>query len=140
MTNGISEDSPRSREIKRSAGSRGQSGVSAGAFVYVISADNGEVKVGSSGAPYARLSQVKREYAARRGFTSARLVGFVRTAWPMAVEAAAQHRLLAHVVGGEWFRVDPEMALQVVLEEAGEFDELARAQRPEVRQRKPAAG
>lgn len=88
------------------------------AFVYVIEADNGEVKVGLSGTPVARLSKIKREYGARRGFKEARLVGYVRTPDPLLVEWLAHRTLAEHVTGGEWFRVDPMLAIVTVLQEA----------------------
>jgi len=88
------------------------------AFVYVIEADNGEVKVGLSGTPYARLSKIKREYGPRRGFVDARLVGFVRTRYALVVESLAQHRIEGSATGGEWYRLDPIQALVIVLQEA----------------------
>lgn len=90
--------------------------------VYVIEADNGEVKVGASGTPYARLSKIKREYGPRRGFTHARLVGFVPTSCPMAAEALVHRQLESLAVGGEWFNVDPVKALVEVLWAVWEFD------------------
>jgi hypothetical protein len=78
--------------------------------VYVIVADNGDVKVGISGTPYARLSKVKRDYGPSRGFQDARLVGFVLTGYAYAIEHFAIRRLLPHATGGEWFRIDPMRA------------------------------
>lgn len=100
------------------------------ACVYVIATETGEVKVGWSSTPYARLSKVKREYAARRGFTQAWLVGFVHTPDFLAVELLAHERLLPYATGGEWFRHDAEAALQVVLDVARERDPAATIQRP----------
>ena len=90
------------------------------ACVYVMAADNGEVKVGFSGTPYARLSKVKREYGARRGFTGIRLVGTVWTHAALEVEAEVIRLLVGcgWAVGGEWFRCDPEQTLQAVIREA----------------------
>lgn len=94
------------------------------AFVYVIEADNGDVKVGLSVSPYARLSQVKRDYRGARGFTDARLVGFVKSDAALEVEAMAHQALQRHVIptAGEWYRVDPLKALIEVLWQAMEFD------------------
>ena len=99
-------------------------------FVYVIEADNGDVKVGMSGTPYARLSHVKREYGPRRGFKDARLVGFVRSRDALLVESAAHHHLLDFATGGEWFRVEPMKALVTVLLAALILDDGAFVQRP----------
>lgn len=88
------------------------------AFVYVILVDSGEVKVGLSGTPYARLSKIKREYGPRRNFKDASLVGFVRTAYGQLVESRVQSRLAEHATGGEWYRVDPLIALDAVIDEA----------------------
>src|SRR5687768_3759859 len=70
-----------------------------GAAVYVIRTDSGEVKVGFSGTPYARLSSIKREYGARRGFRDAQMVGFVSAPHFLVVESMAIHRLLPHATG-----------------------------------------
>ena len=88
------------------------------AFVYVMAADNGEVKIGWSSTPYARLSKVKAEYGPRRGFRDVRLVGFVPTPCFMQVESDTLRRLEAWATGGEWFRLDPREALRVVVAEA----------------------
>lgn len=86
--------------------------------VYVVSADNGEVKVGLSGTPYARLSQIKRHYGPRRGFKGAKLVGIIWTQCAAEVESCVIRRLEHLATGGEWFRCDPEHALRVVIDEA----------------------
>ncbi len=104
-----------------------------GAFVYVMAADNGEVKVGWSGTPYARLSKVRREYSARRGFRDIGLVGMVRTAAFVETEVMAHGRLEPFAVGGEWFRLDAEAALAIVLECARHWDQDAEVGRPRAR-------
>lgn len=100
------------------------------AVVYVVEADNGEVKVGLSGTPYARLSNIKREYGPRRGFTHARLVGMVWTDYPVEVERLAIDSLLPLAEGGEWFRVEPMVALVEVVYAATMFDPCAHVQWP----------
>lgn len=95
------------------------------ACVYVIQADNGEVKVGWSGTPYARLSSVKREYSARRGFSRAVLIGFVQTPAFVEVELLAIRSLLGDAVGGEWFRCAPAAAIEAIMSAAREFDPAA---------------
>lgn len=99
--------------------------------VYVMAADNGEVKVGWSGTPYARLSKVRREYAARHGFERIALVGWVRTTAFLEVELLAIAELKPHASGGEWFRVDPEDALATVVRHAVSVDPDFTAMRPE---------
>lgn len=100
------------------------------AYVYVILTDSGEIKVGLSGTPYARLSKIKREYGERRGFKDAQLVGFVDTSYALLVESLVHRRIEAHATGGEWFRMDGEEALSIVLEEARGIDCFARLIRP----------
>ncbi len=88
------------------------------ACVYVVEADNGEIKVGVSRTPYERLSKIRRHYASRRGFRTATLYAFVETDVPMAVEWMAHRDLKPYWAGGEWFTRAPEAALRVVLEYA----------------------
>ena len=88
------------------------------ACVYVIATDTGEVKVGWSSTPYARVSKIRREYGPRRGFAEAWLVGFVPTPRFLDVEIAVHRRLEPLATGGEWFRADPMEALRVVAAEA----------------------
>lgn len=84
-------------------------------FVYVVLADNGDVKVGWSSTPFARLSKIKREYAGRRGFRQAQLVAFIQTERFVEVELVAHEILRPQAMEGEWFRVDPECAFEAVL-------------------------
>jgi hypothetical protein len=93
------------------------------ACVYVIHADNGEVKVGLSGGPYSRLYQVKKDYAHRRGFSDAYLVGFVTTDYGVIVESLAIDSLIENAVGGEWFKIHPLIALNAVIEAASFYDD-----------------
>lgn len=99
--------------------------------VYVMEADNGEVKVGVSGTPYARLSKVKAYYGPRRGFDHVRIVGMVPCPHPLAVEWGAAQELEPHAVGGEWYRLDAMQALVAVLWAALAFDEAACVRWPE---------
>jgi hypothetical protein len=87
--------------------------------VYVIQADNGEVKLGLSGTPFARLSKVRKEYGPRRQFGDAYLVGFVTTRFGLFVESSAHSELKRFAVGGEWYRVSSLLALGVVAQIAG---------------------
>lgn len=87
-------------------------------FVYVVLADNDDVKVGWSSTPYARLSKIKRDYGQRRGFTSARLLAFVETPSFLDTELLAHHALREHWLEGEWFHVPAEAALDAVIEAA----------------------
>lgn len=84
--------------------------------LYVMAANNGEVKVGYSGAPFARLSAVKKAYAGVRGFTALQLFAFVPSADPILDELAAIRALVPLATGGEWFRCSPEHALQAVVD------------------------
>ena len=93
--------------------------------VYDILADNGEVKVGVSGTPYARLSKIKREYGPRRGFLDAKLIGFVTTDAYLVVESHVHMALADHAVGGEWYRIDPGIAFRRVVVEATLLDDSA---------------
>lgn len=90
-------------------------------YVYIIQADNGEVKIGVSDAPFHRLNQVKREYGPRRGFRDAYLVGCLRTSRPVTVEATVLDLLDPYSVGGEWFRVSSLYALRALLFSAEGF-------------------
>ncbi len=91
--------------------------------VYVIQADNGEVKVGLSGTPFARLSKVKKEYGLRRHFSNAYLVGYAVTRYGFAVESYVHRELEQYAVGGEWYRMNSLSALGVVAQVAKIFDE-----------------
>lgn len=82
--------------------------------VYVIQANNGEIKVGLSSTPFARLSKIKKEYGARRQFNDAYLVAFVATSYGLLVESGAHNSLRQFAVGGEWYRVSALIALGVV--------------------------
>lgn len=90
--------------------------------VYVIQADNEEIKVGLSGTPFARLSKVKAEYGDRRRFTSAYLVGYAVTKFGLAVESHVHRELEQYAVGGEWYRINSLYALGVVTQVARSFD------------------
>ena len=83
------------------------------ASVYIVQADNGEVKVGITGStPDARLSKIKRDYAERRRFKDAFVVCWVDTWNPTWFE---QHLIEFHVdnaVGGEWLRCSSLVMLQ----------------------------
>lgn len=92
------------------------------ACVYVVQADNGEVKVGLSGTPYARLSKVKKEYSHRRKFKNAYLVGFVPTDYGLYVESIAGRILEEYAVGGEWYEVNSLIALRAVITAASSFE------------------
>ena len=83
--------------------------------VYIIQADNGEVKVGISGSPYARLSQVVRDYSAPRGFSDAYLVAVLPTPAAEMIESIVLDLLRPHATGGEWFRVSALYALRALL-------------------------
>ena len=93
------------------------------AFVYVVHANNGEIKVGLSVTPHERLSKIKKEYSHRRGFSEAYLVGFVSTRYGLSVERLAHGFLGQYAVGGEWYRVHPLIALRVVIKAAYLFQE-----------------
>lgn len=93
------------------------------AYVYAIAADNGEVKVGFSSTPYARISKVKRDYGKRRGFASAWLIGYVETPFFLDVESDAIERLLPYATGGEWFRCDPQQAMQEIISAAEDWSQ-----------------
>ena len=86
--------------------------------VYVVQADNGEVKIGVSGTPFARLSKIKKEYGARRNFRDAYVAAFVTTKFGFLVETAAQRSLERYAVGGEWYRVNLLLALRAICEAA----------------------
>ena len=100
-------------------------------MVYVMQADNGELKIGWSGAPYARLSKVKGEYGPRRGFVDLRLVGMVRTAAFIETEILVHARVAAAATGGEWYRMDAEDALATALDVALQLDSDAAIVRPQ---------
>jgi hypothetical protein len=100
------------------------------AYLYVMAADNGEVKVGYSGSPFARLSAVKAAYAERRGFKNLSLFAYVQSAAPILDELLVIRRLLPLATGGEWFRCTPEHALRIVIETVWEGDGLVRVFRP----------
>lgn len=78
--------------------------------VYVVHADNGEVKIGFSGTPYARLSKIKREYRQRRGFNNAYLVGFVMLENAFELELFMHRKLERYACGGEWYNISPLLA------------------------------
>lgn len=86
--------------------------------VYVIAADNGEVKVGYSYAPIWRFTTIRREYAKKRGFTNARLVGWIEASHADALEALAHRhfREEGHWISGEWFALDPDATLEKLAE------------------------
>jgi len=90
--------------------------------VYVIQADNFEIKVGVSDTPYARLSNIKKEYSNRRGFKRAYLVGFISSDFGLSVESLAHRMLNQYAVGGEWYRVHAFIALRAVIEAASLFE------------------
>lgn len=85
------------------------------AYIYVIEVDSGEVKVGLSGTPYARMSKIKREYGPSRGFTRARLCAFVGSADAMLIEGLVHRALKDHASGGEWYRLAPGRAIASVV-------------------------
>lgn len=94
--------------------------------VFVILADNGEVKIGFSDTPYARLSKIKREFAARNGFKEAKLVGFVETYAAQYVESRIFRSLESYLIeGSNWYQIDPEVMLAFILEEAKLVDDHA---------------
>ena len=101
--------------------------------VYVMAADTGLVKVGWSSAPYARLSQVRKDHAAGVEFSDVRLVGFVKTPSFLEIEAIVHDELRDDWKAGEWFSCDPEQALSVVLEFARLRDHSAEIVRPTAR-------
>lgn len=84
------------------------------ASVYVIAADNGEVKIGYAMAPATRFVTVRREYAAKRGFSDARLVGWIEASAADVLEVIAHRHFRPQWVSGEWFNVDPEAALDQI--------------------------
>lgn len=91
-------------------------------FVYVIQADNGEVKVGLSGTPFARLSKIKREYGPRRGFKDAYFkLRHYPTRYGLLIESHAHDALEQFASGGEWYRVNSLFALGVVADVARLF-------------------
>jgi len=92
------------------------------ACVYIIQADNGEIKVGLSGTPYARLSKVKKEYSKRRGFADAYLVGFITTDYGLEIESFSHKFLEQYAVGGEWYKVNSLFAMRAVLDAASIFE------------------
>ena len=93
--------------------------------VYVIAADNGEVKIGYARAPVSRFVTIQREYGPKRGFLTARLVGYVEAVRADALEALAHRQFWGTWVGGEWFQIDPDAALDRIerlwAELAGEY-------------------
>lgn len=81
------------------------------ASVYVIAADNREVKIGYAMAPASRFTTIRREYAPKRGFTDARLVGWIECSHADVLEAYAQRHYRRSWISGEWFALDPERTL-----------------------------
>lgn len=81
------------------------------ATVYVIAADNGEVKIGYAMAPVSRFVTIRREYARKRGFTDARLVGWVEASQADVLEVMAHRHFWPRWISGEWFTLDPEATL-----------------------------
>lgn len=88
------------------------------ACVYIVQTNNGEVKIGLSGSPYSRLSQIKKEYGRRRGFTEAYLAAYVVTDYGLLVESLTHRLLDEFAVGGEWYEVSFLIALSAVFEAA----------------------
>jgi hypothetical protein len=89
--------------------------------VYLVHADNGEVKIGLSGTPYARLSKIKREYSQRRGFKNAYLVGFVQLESAYELELFVHHKLKRYACGGEWYNISPLLAFGKLIDFAYMF-------------------
>jgi hypothetical protein len=81
-----------------------------GAFIYIIQADNGLVKVGVSTNPSVRLAQLQRASAAH---LSLAYVGALRCNG-FAVEAAAHRTLADYRFEGEWFNCPPDMAVAAI--------------------------
>lgn len=82
--------------------------------VYVIAADNGEVKIGYAMCPASRFVTVRREYAPKRGFSDARLVGYIEAERADALEVLAHRYFHDQWISGEWFAIDPECALDEI--------------------------
>ena len=89
--------------------------------VYVIHADNGEVKIGFSGTPFARLSKIKREYGQRRKFKNAYLVGFVTLDNAFELELLVHRELERYACGGEWYNISPLLAFGKLIDCAHMF-------------------
>lgn len=84
------------------------------AAVYVIAADNGEVKIGYAMAPASRFTVIRREYAAKRGFTDARLVGWVECSHADVLEVLAHRHYRSRWISGEWFDLEPDATLREI--------------------------
>lgn len=89
--------------------------------VYVIEADNGEVKVGIASAPLSRLTTIVREYGPRRGFRTARVAAYFDCDDPPVIEVWAHRLLRDRWVDGEWFRAPVMESVHAVIS-AGMFN------------------
>ena len=81
-----------------------------GGFVYVVRGDHNLVKVGITTNPRARLAQLRPGSA----FPIEYAYLAVSSGQPAEVEAAAHKLLEKHRCNGEWFDVQPEMAVAAI--------------------------
>lgn len=84
--------------------------------VYIVQADNGQVKVGITGSGVAaRLSKIKQDYGPRRGFNDAFVVCHTDTWNPDWFETHLIEFHLEQAVGGEWLDCSSLVLLQTFL-------------------------
>jgi hypothetical protein len=81
-----------------------------GCFVYVISNEQGQVKIGITSDPFQRLASLQTGSHSRLKFE---YIGVCDKAGYM-VEQVAHQMLAQHRLEGEWFAVSPAMAVAAV--------------------------
>lgn len=81
------------------------------AFLYVVTAPDGTVKVGYATDPRRRLATLQSTAAQRLDLYATEAIDGQN---PREAERHAHHILERHRIRGEWFRVHPEIALAAI--------------------------